>query len=1019
MGIVRQAMKFLSAVGLAAWVGAAGAIAQTAPVYVNSTNVSSGLPPQVDARAFVNQALWEVLDSSQPYSSLNTQFYTNRSSGNFRSLSGFNFFFYTNTPLSNYSGFASVFHNLGRVYGQFSISVQATNIINEGFLGTGVAGIISLTGDSVNLSRSRVRNGYYTERDVAVWAASGLSTWNASLNYSQGSNYINRFDLADIYWGAGTNTSSPQPRGIFLPFNPLFDTFPHRVTMRNIESPTRIPPYTSTTVNTINTLLGSAYAGYAYSNYSARLTSSVVSIVLISTNLHDTNLSMDVRFNAGFLPGNVPTVTPIIQISQVSTDVVGQTLLTNAFYLSDEMSQTAPVNFFNNGDFLQGTMRPSNYQLYVSPELDAFYNFYDTTNLTYDPAITMPFGLSTNFGGETVLNWPETNYVNYNWSAYSIVLSRDRSLVGGGPDFPGMNDPTNSPGRVDIRAGQVDLNHSRLRAENFLSVTTTNMLPGSPDIVDAPVLNYDLGTTNRLMVVSNLVAWPTVDRLHGQVFIWSARWTNTVFHSVIGSTNTNQVRVTYVVTVVDNLLQGKRPVYLYDLALHATNVLVYDHLQVSNSLVIDAENLRLTTNGTNIATIDLPPFAAWQPDNFPRLRNLTNEGRITALLGSEFIGRYFVSNQWVSGPLGNFINSGLVTGNTHVVYASNLVNNGQWEAVGGVLTFHFGQGTFDGQGGAAWLNAQSDITFNGASMVASNQANFRTGSPDVPGALVFNLTNSLNDGGAASGNYWETTDGFIFERLPASGGNLLGTTIRSIGKSLGTTTHRCASRDLGATAAGFTNNLAIGRLILDGLPGSRFFFTGASSNSALYVDYLELRGNATNAANLSDPPIVLDTNVVIYFANMNLSVDKFDRALGGRLRWVPTFMGPNSTTNIVVDGQTLSFNAALLLSRYSDLDGDGIPNVQDNDPVPHPSALNLTVNFVRMPALAAQLRWYGIANSTNHVDYRTGLGNSPWIPLTTIVQGPVSGWLMVNDPQTSGGPRYYRVRVQPQLYNRP
>ena len=61
-----------------------------------------------------------------------------------------------------------------------------------------------------------------------------------------------------------------------------------------------------------------------------------------------------------------------------------------------------------------------------------------------------------------------------------------------------------------------------------------------------------------------------------------------------------------------------------------------------------------------------------------------------------------------------------------------------------------------------------------------------------------------------------------------------------------------AGQDLGPVAAGYSNNAALGRLILDGLTNTtQFWFqpatgTPATGTNALYVDYLEFRDYMTN-----------------------------------------------------------------------------------------------------------------------------------------------------------------------------
>jgi hypothetical protein len=240
-------------------------------------------------------------------------------------------------------------------------------------------------------------------------------------------------------------------------------------------------------------------------------------------------------------------------------------------------------------------------------------------------------------------------------------------------------------------------------------------------------------------------------------------------------------------------------------------------------------------------------------------------------------------------------------------------------------------------------------------------------------------------------------------------GNLLGTRITSHAAFNTLVRHVWAGRNLGATPAGYSNNVALGQLVLDGGELALFEFAGAGTNDALYVDYLEFRGFATNVASA----LQIAPNLTIYFANANLSPDKLNGALGGRLRWVYQYTGAFSSTNLVVDGRTVTLNAALLQSMFSDLDADGIPNKLDPTPWPSGRDLDFRVEFVRTPALQAQLSWMAIRHSTSLVEYTTNLTAGPWLPLTTITQGPQNGRLTVLDPVRPDAPRYYRLRVEP------
>src|SRR5262249_13267336 len=151
---------------------------------------------------------------------------------------------------------------------------------------------------------------------------------------------------------------------------------------------------------------------------------------------------------------------------------------------------------------------------------------------------------------------------------------------------------------------------------------------------------------------------------------------------------------------------------------------------------------------------------------------------------------------------------------------------------------------------------------------------------------------------------------------------------------------------------GFTNNLALGRLILDGAEFSLFTFSGAGTNSALYVDFLDLRNNATNY----DTALQINPGLTIYFANASVPPPKLDARAVGRLRWASGFAGPNSSTNIFYPAynKTYTFNVALAQSKDLDSDADGIVNADDPTPIYTADDAALAVALIPGPPRRAQ-----------------------------------------------------------------
>jgi len=262
-------------------------------------------------------------------------------------------------------------------------------------------------------------------------------------------------------------------------------------------------------------------------------------------------------------------------------------------------------------------------------------------------------------------------------------------------------------------------------------------------------------------------------------------------------------------------------------------------------------------------------------------------------------------------------------------------------------------------------------------------------------------------------------------------GDLLGTTITvytppGLNKQVVNT---WAGLDHGAsTTAGYTNNEAIGVLMLDAQGASGTFkFNGIpGTNNALYVDELVLLDSATNFNGSQVSNIIISPNMVIYYAQAMVNgvsvAEKLNHLNGNRLLWVTNYAGHFSSTNVVFpDSTTYPYNVALAESQNIDSDGDGIPN--GSDPTPfgntgHPSSsfvstpIKLTITMTNKPVLASVLSWQTITNATNYVVfYRTNFTMTNWLPLVTNTASPTSPpvTMMISDP-VAGPMRSYRVR---------
>src|SRR5581483_2531276 len=70
---------------------------------------------------------------------------------------------------------------------------------------------------------------------------------------------------------------------------------------------------------------------------------------------------------------------------------------------------------------------------------------------------------------------------------------------------PSLTDPTNAPGRVEIIADNLDLSRARIRAENFIQITTTNLISTTNADINAPIISYNLANTTTTLVLTNVI----------------------------------------------------------------------------------------------------------------------------------------------------------------------------------------------------------------------------------------------------------------------------------------------------------------------------------------------------------------------------------------------------------------------------------------------------------------------------------------------------------------------------------
>ena len=975
-------MKFSLTALLTASLLAGEALAAPAAIYENYGEVT--VPPQIDAIAFANYGDFSVF-TSLPFDFQNTLYFTNR--GTISGSPGFRFangatvgaFTPAKTFLNDVGGTITAedgfTFSVGPSFGRSSanpsyVLISADTIINRGYLLAGGGGLVQITGKNVDLSRSGLGIG-------------GLEL--TSTHFVTDSNYYPDPGIYDDYW-ALTNQTDMQPAGLLnITATATNATSPvHDVT----NNPTFAFPFPmQLSVSITNPAYGivSALTNAGGADpETGRVTNIYRQAVFVAVS--DTNLVMDIKWARGPIVTN-PFQTAIVEVGLSSTNIVtGNPELSTLYVMDRTASWTNFVVLTNLSVLPPETLRPATIELTRTPPREFFTGADGNSSLT-----------NTFF-----FNSRDTNFVpvvTNIYAAYSAVVD---SLASRPPNVPGL-EITDYPGRVEINADNLDLTRARLRGSGLVSVKTTNLLASRGVIVDSENVNYNLATTNGLLSLQG-IASDRVVRLNGTLSLWSGVWTN-----FMGTMATNQVDdgsgnmtnvVTNLVTEIDyhmlivdaTGLQGTKPVTTYDFISHANDVVLSDPLTVVRSFLVDAQTLTLnsrlslSTKVTNWVSTNTPRLKSWTSKGTVDVQNLAVLGYDTAAGYTNFANRGFLGANGIRIKSEAFENSGTITSRVDGIVVSSKTAQFQ---------------------DASTLSA-------GDLYIAAGDMRFTASTNATRGKLVITATNSLSDTGDGANNYFTCHSGFELPIKPTFG-DLLGTTLETIAPRYARVEHVWAGEDRGASATGFQDNVAIGRLVLGGDRQVLLSFRGAGAKNGLYVDYLELTGPLTNAIENGDlgEALVVNTNLTIYFADSNVAADQLEELSGGRLLHV-NFVGGESYVEVPVrsTGAAVRMERAIRQSTVLDSDGDGIANAYDAYPLDFDSGLSLS-GVRGGGASGILLSWVAQPQTTYQIEYATSVVAPVWQPLTTYTSSAavpqtatIEDALSANHPQ-----RYYRLRL--------
>lgn len=864
----------------------------------------------------------------------------------------------TNTPAGLING------DVGFWFG--TAQQPLVNVVNRGRI-QGTVNLLINTGNITNSGQLSVApQGLLQVRGQNVNVSHGALTsggGNApatSDGFAGGDFYRNPSGITDRYWGAGTNNVFDPPGGTAaMPLNTLTVPNPttpfHQVVFAGSSFTNRIR---------LPNLPGPprSYEAHVYTN--SRGPENIIQVVFTPV---DTNVTTTVRFD----PSGGLESTAIVEFAAPDVDLVTGLTFTNYVYLVDDFAVQGPDFAILQTNIDNSFVVPDHFK-------PAPYEIFRTAPFQWLFAVPPTFPSVTNgpFIQNLLTNGYISNRVGDSYIAWSAQIGKPLSFIGGNP----LNDPTNAQGRVELTANNLDMSSVTMRSENYLSVKATNLINNSNSVLEAPFIDFQFATTNQTLTVNQFVN-PTVRRLSGTLSAWSALWTNR-------TTNLPPDAFQFHALVIDHRFTNFQAVSLGTFSAKGTNLIIASPLTAVRSFTVDAKAVTFTTNSVLRLAGDVGVT------QFPSTRYFTN------------LGSLLVSNNLVFGgdtpqPYSNFFNAGIIDTGALNVHARTL-------SVGGNITARAGTVVFDSVA-AEFTNTV--ITSTGDIQISAASAVFTNSTLTSGGALVFSVTNNLTDNNTTS-NQWQTGAGFQFLTKPLTG-DLLGTTIRVKAPNYSPALNIVAGRDRGRTAAGFTNNAAIGHLVLDGIPGAFFSFSGLGSTNALYVDYLELLNEATNFLN----SIEITPGMVIYFAACNLPADKLDNTLNGRLRWIKTYAGIFSGTNVTlpprlgeVVGQTVFVNSSLLSNASLDSDADGMNNLADPSPFD-----GVMLNPPIMTASNILLQWLGAADTVYRVECSTNLigTNGTWMTLGNVTNTATTNLLQSFRDALSHSNCVYRVSYLP------
>lgn len=822
------------------------------------------------------------------------------------------------------------------------ISIWATNIVNRGPILGAFSGDIRIRGENVDLQRSGIGNGAMQYSSFENWDLFGAGYGSpftrplltTSFAVTQPF-YHQEVGVEEAWWQYGNmrvdylgSFGSPLFAGLTeeTPFGPA----PLQVVFTN--------PFDITTqFGTGRVAMGGFYRVFCQTNQLSP-TNKVVEIAFVQ--VPDTNVWVDVSWVSGPNAPDNPQKIAFIRFSTFGTNTVTATTETNSLVIVDSYAADPVTTLLNNVEF-ERLFQPTNIFMFRGYNMDVttpivgsgtnadffpeiFTQWIDDDNGAPFPGITMTNGVNpaaTTNGYATwagsVNSMPSRVPVSAQTGDPFEVISGGNFLFGLGTRPLDKASLTNYAGRVAVDAKNLNLNRARLQARGVLTIRTDNLVDSRNAALEAPILSLDLNSTNEL-VVQNLIRGSSAV-LGGDFYVLSLSFSNffTATNAATGGTavdsdgdgvndgcdtdgdgvkdvdgdcaadsgggDTN-FNAFYHVTVVNSTVSGVQRQFVDRLVLRAKESRLVDNAPIQKELQILSE--KFTVEGeligygkTNLTAADMP-----------NLKNLTVTGPAGAI---KFSGSANIGLDRPEG-IATVANSGTIAASSLNLKAGELTSAGLLAGVGGQLTVQADKLTSTPE---SKLESRFGLTLEGRDLQLAGEI---TSGKDAAtglgmGIITINATERLVDGGAGAGVTLNTDVGITVPSKPGES-DLQASTLKTVLQAISEAEHVWAGEDLGATEAGFVNNLALGTLSLDAGNLSILTFRGAGARNALYCRRLELSDAVV--ATLEDT-LNVEPSLTIYFASTsdNLSpavLDGFITMGGGKLVYVPEASGGDS-----------------------------------------------------------------------------------------------------------------------------